>query len=428
MDLYIAWQFCLSWDLPSALSRGKLSALFLLFTTWISFSDIVLVAPSHPVIVNSQPTSSNLLYVSIEPWADGSPADKSRVLLATTADRRMNLLRLDPDFTLISSSSSIQDSPILSCATIGGKAPWTISGGMSGSVLLYDHGTSTILEERRDHRKYVVKVALHEAQERFMVCTAAWDGKVFVYSLDKLSKPLLGAPFASLDLPTNPETITFIRGRGGAEDLLMITRRDSTSLHYYGFPDFDGSKSDPQEMHHIASQNLAPYSNAWIAFSPSSVAICPTDPTLLAVATSSIPHMKIILVQLLVPNTKAPQRRDSVKSTQAAQTRADLAIQDREDAAIQINVSTMAPQTPYSIPQVCWRPDGSGVWVNGDDGVLRGIEAKTGKVVAKLKDGHEAGSKIRSLWAGMVEVDGKKEEWVVSGGFDRRLVVWKPQN
>ena len=85
----------------------------------------------------------------------------------------------------------------------------------------------------------------------------------------------------------------------------------------------------------------------------------------------------------------------------------------------------MAPQTPYSTPQVCWRPDGSGVWVNGDDGVLRGVEAKTGKVVATLREGHEIGSKIRSAWAGMVEVDEKEEEWVVSGGFDRRLVVWK---
>lgn len=69
-----------------------------------------------------------------------------------------------------------------------------------------------------------------------------------------------------------------------------------------------------------------------------------------------------------------------------------------------------------------WRPDGSGLWVNGDDGVLRGLEAKTGKVVAILKGGHEAGSKIRSIWCGMVE----GQEWVVSGGFDRRLVVWKP--
>ena len=86
----------------------------------------------------------------------------------------------------------------------------------------------------------------------------------------------------------------------------------------------------------------------------------------------------------------------------------------------------MAPQTPYSTPQVCWRPDGSGVWVNGEDGALRGLEAKTGKVVTTLTNGHEAGSKIRSVWAGLVKYNGEEEEWVVSGGFDKRLIVWRP--
>ena len=65
------------------------------------------------------------------------------------------------------------------------------------------------------------------------------------------------------------------------------------------------------------------------------------------------------------------------------------------------------------------------MWVNGDDGILRGIEAKTGKVIAKLNDGHDPGTKIRSIWAGWVGGDEGKEEWVVSGGFDRKLVVWK---
>lgn len=69
---------------------------------------------------------------------------------------------------------------------------------------------------------------------------------------------------------------------------------------------------------------------------------------------------------------------------------------------------------------------GSGVWVNSDDGVLRGIEVSTGKVVATLKGGHDAGSKIRCLCTGMVTVDDMQEEWLVSGGFDQKLIVWKP--
>ena len=74
----------------------------------------------------------------------------------------------------------------------------------------------------------------------------------------------------------------------------------------------------------------------------------------------------------------------------------------------------------------CRRPNGTGLWINSDDGVIRGVEASSGKVVAVLRDGHEAGSRIRGLWAGVVRGGGvNKEEWVVSGGFDKRLVVWK---
>lgn len=92
----------------------------------------------------------------------------------------------------------------------------------------------------------------------------------------------------------------------------------------------------------------------------------------------------------------------------------------------------MAPQTPFSTPAVAWRPDGSGVWVNGDDGAVRGIEASTGKVVCTLQ-GHEEGSKVRCLWAGHVSIDAEGEtedgeEWLVSGGFDQKLIVWKPES
>ena len=59
--------------------------------------------------------------------------------------------------------------------------------------------------------------------------------------------------------------------------------------------------------------------------------------------------------------------------------------------------------------------------MNGEDGLVRGLETGSGKVVQVLEGGHEGNVKIRSLWAGVV--DGK--EWLVSGGFDRRVVVWR---
>jgi WD40 repeat protein len=310
----------------------------------------------------------------------------------------------------------------------------TISTAMSGQVVLYNHKEGKSLGERRDHSKYVVKVATWELPSAVWLATAGWDAKVFLYLLQvnaQGSVESLNSPVSSLMLPTNPETIMFIKYPNSEIPLLLVTRRDSTLLNYYKLPssnEISDSSTADLELRLIGIQNLAPHSNAWTPFSPSSIALCPTDPTLLAVATSSLPQMKLIIVRLLLPHLTESTTASNVPAaatTQAAQTRQDVAIRDREDAAILIQVSTSAPQTPYSTPQVCWRPDGSGVWVNGDDGVVRGLEAKTGRIVATLKDGHEVGSKIRSLWAGFVDFNGMREEWVISGGFDKKLIVWR---
>ncbi len=239
-----------------------------------------------------------------------------------------------------------------------------------------------VLDTRNDHSKYVVKVAAWNEN----IVTAGWDSKVFLYHASG-NFSSLGTPVAAVTLSTNPETVTFVRHPDSDHPILLVTRRDSTSLYYYSL-----------ELKLLGSQNLAPHSNSWITFTPSSVEICPQDPTLLAVATSAIPHMKVIIVRLLLPSLTRSSSTNASPLTQVAQTRGNLAIQDRQEAAIQVHVSTMAPQTPYSTPQVVWRPDGAGIFVNGDDGIIRGLEAKTGKVVATLQGGHQVGSKIRTIW------------------------------
>lgn len=283
---------------------------------------------------------------------------------------------------------------------------------MSGQLTLTDL-ESNIICQRRDHAKYIVQIAVHHdaANSVAYIATAGWDSKVNLYQipLDQSSPPTLQEPFSTITLPMNPESLLFATNTTTSEPNLILTRRDSTFLYYYSL-----HSSTPL----IGRQNLAPHSNAWIAFTPSSISLSPTDPSTIAIATSAVPHMKLLIVRLLFPSPATEQEQSR---TQADQARLALAVQDREDAAILIHCSTLAPQTAYSTPQVTWRPDGTGVWVNGDDGVVRGFEAKTGKVMATLK-GHEAGSKVRCLAAGMVE----GEEWLVSGGFDRRLIVWRP--
>jgi len=99
--------------------------------------------------------------------------------------------------------------------------------------------------------------------------------------------------------------------------------------------------------------------------------------------------------------------------------------QAREDAAVLFHCNTLVGQTQYSLPVVAWRPDGSGIWVSSEEGVVKGIDM-SGKIVCQLRVGHDAGTKIRSLWAGHVDNgDSRRTECLLSGGFDGKLVLWK---
>lgn len=369
----------------------------------------------------------------------------------TFADRSLIEISSSPPYQRFTDVASLHNGPILSVYPLQEGCALTTS--MSGQLIFHgprSFSSSTdveILGRRSDHSKYAVQVAAtNGTSSRRIIATAGWDQKVHIYanagaeaggSQSATTTDLLRDPAATISLPTNPESFVFVRHPDTDALYLVLSRRDSTHLYYYLIePSPTGIT-----VSEAGKQNLAPHANAWIAFSPACLALSPKDSTLLAVATSHLPHMKLIIVRLLFPgtaNVAVPRRHPPPVTTQASQVRAALAVSDREDAAISLHISTMAPQTPYSTPQVAWRPDGSGVWVNGDDGVVRAVEVMTGKVVAQLK-GHESGTKVRSLWAGMMRVEDeigegveevgadrmREEEWLVSGGFDKKVIVWR---
>lgn len=276
----------------------------------------------------------------------------------------------------------------------------------------------------RIHTKWAVDLAVFELSDSSssLVATAGWDQKVYVYNLKHESFEQTNSelqPIGVIEVPTNPVSLLFVKHPDKDQIYLVLARRDSSFLYYYSINTIGQASS----VEAVGRQNLAPHSNAWVAFTPSALAQHPSDPCLVAIATSHLPHLKVILVRLLFPGDSSIIDAMPV-DTAAGLARRDLAVQDREDQAIKLQVSTHAPQTPYSTPQIVWRPNGSGVWVNGDDGVIRGVEIKTGKVKAYLK-AHEVGSKVRTLWAGALKnAAGEDEEVLVSGGFDRKTFVW----
>lgn len=390
-------------------------------------------APSKPVVLDSLPSRSNILSVTTFDLLLPSATVARQYVAVTTADRRLHLLNpASPGFALVRSYTNFQDSPILDIITIASR--YMLIATMSGKLVLFDTARDMILAERRDHAKYIVKIASWSLGNSVLVATAGWDSKVFVYLMNSEDDvTCLDEPVASLALPSIPETVLFVRSPEDGSPVLLLTRRDSTFLYYYSVPVTNTATIDL-----LGKQNLAPHSNAWVAFTPADVQICPSNPSVVAVATSSTPHMKLLILKLLLPppqslrseTATAQQPAEEAALTQASQARAELVVADREEAAIMVNVSTMAPQTAYSTPRLTWRPDGSGLYVSSDDGIVRGIEANSGKLVASL-EGHEPGSKLRCLWTGILNVhDGEagncrdSREILLSGGFDQKLILW----
>lgn len=389
-------------------------------------------APSRPTVLTSLPSRSNILSIAAFKLQLPLTSSVKQYVAVTTADRRLLLLDpASPGFEVAHAYTSFQDSPILDMLVIGSR--YLLIASMSGKLLLYDTVSDQILDEKKDHSKYVVKIACWPDGDSFLVASAGWDSKVFLYRIFTGEDPRIGEPLAALTLASIPETLLFVRSPENGFPILLVARRDSTFLYYYSVPQRSESTFEL-----LGKQNLAPHSNAWVAFTPADVHICPTDPSVVAVATSSTPHMKILILKLLLPPTRAtgtneiaePEITEPAELTQASQARAELLVADREEAAILVNVSTMAPQTAYSTPRLTWRPDGTGLYVSSDDGVVRGVEANSGKLIASM-EGHEPGSKLRCLWAGILETHNSEasdstraREVLISGGFDQRLVLW----
>jgi len=369
------------------------------------------------------------------------------ILVVTTADRRLTLLDPDDSFKVIRSSTQVQDSPILTYVVLSFK--YVLCGSMSGSLVLYDPQSDQVIAKRKDHSKYLVKlVAFDVGDGHTWVASAGWDRTVLVYDIifGQRTHPQIQDPKAHINVATNPEAMLLTTDPDSDKRYLVLARRDSTFIYFYDLSQMCTQEADGLAIPSSGQQNLVPYSGAWVSLVPAALAACPTDPSRVAVATSAVPHMKVLIVRLIFPkeigessNTvlDVPSRipryehalsNETPPSSANPELRAAVALQDREDTAVLLHCNAFAPQTHFSTPAIAWRPDGSGLWVNSDDGVVRGIEAHTGKLRTSLV-GHEPDSKIRCLWAGELRTKAQGdvvEEVIISGGFDQRLITWRP--
>ncbi|KAI5808778.1 WD40-repeat-containing domain protein [Peziza echinospora] len=430
----------------------------------------------------STPTPSNYIHTAITHF----PRPYNRqLILATTVSSQIHLFDPTPNATTTTAAISslsptpttypllktlppLHTSPTLTTYPLrNGK--YLLTGSMDGTTYLHKTANPEYkrLWSAAKHEKFVVKVIVSR-DERWIV-TASYDKRVNIYYVNTL--PAGGSDdeeeegedegaeeqgegtqadnckeeeeegdiditlVHTIELQSTPEGMCFVphtpppipQPTLATDSLsapprqpqrpqpqphpqpqtLILARRDSTLLTYYTLtppsPTSSPTSTSPTSPTITLSHTytLTPESShSSISFTPMALSPHPKNPRHLAILTDTVPIMKFLLMETYT-------------------------------GKILVECFTGAAQSPYSTAALSWRPDGTGVWVNSDDGVVRGIEARSGKVVAVLGGGGGGGGlghtgKVRTLWGGLVYgMRGEAREVLVTGGFDQKLIIWE---
>lgn len=250
--------------------------------------------------------------------------------------------------------------------------------GMNSIGHIYNTTTKTLDHSSKLHQKLIVDCKITNYNKKQYLVSTSRDLKVQV-SLVEDSKI---TPITDFTLSHIPACFDLVEHDG---DLVIVVGKENHTL--LDVLSFEGEEF---KLKYKISVNDAEFSNA--GFSPRSVRIVQHENVpLVIVGTSHEPYMRLILLLLSKYSTSEGLMRNQIVK----------------------NINTLSPQDKYSQPVVYWRSDGSGVWVMGDDGIVRGVDLSTGQVAVELK---AHGGKIKDLLVG--------DSFLVSSGVDRVVKVW----
>ena len=292
------------------------------------------------------------------------------------------------------------------------------------------------MQTLRHHAKFVVRVAFNKSGT--MLASAGYDRRINFYQLKSHSFTDDGLEIEfdllhSVELPTNPETLLFLPSSGGPErDWLVYTRRGDNFVHYIALPSSAAAGTSigdeaHQKLANLSLSDVQDWDDVRYNTNPS----------------SSDMHVSYSILDVsLHPSGKylSLQTGDHAMSssiTQAASSSASalsrillFPLHSDQRAA---TLWTGAACSAYASPRHAWLPSGRGVWVNGEDGMVRLVDLQ-GKTRASVpihgvsdRSGEMDGSVSWSRGGGgntvikdLVALD---EETLASCGFDKTVRI-----
>lgn len=263
--------------------------------------------------------------------------------------------------------------------------------GMNGTLYLRHLNTLEPISELQAHKRLIVDARYIRVNNVDYIVSLGWDFYIKLIQLDSdnefsiLSELKLQQQGACFDVIEYQNELVIILGKLENTLLDVITVKDNQLTQLYKI-----------------SLNDAEFTAS--GFSPRLITIHDADVPLIAVATSHEPFMRLIIVPLLDISSNIPIKRNQIIK----------------------NLNTMSPQDKYSQPIIAWRLSKeeddrtSGVWVMGDDGVIRGIDIIDDRVAIELNDGHNG--KIKDF---ISFIDQNGVEKLVTSGVDKEIIEWQ---
>ncbi|EWC46804.1 hypothetical protein DRE_04049 [Drechslerella stenobrocha 248] len=395
----------------------------------VAAEDVVFAVPhpATPTTLTTLSTASNILSVTLTSLV--IPADAAGpqpVIISTSADKLLRVYSARAPHALLHTSPvALHAGPILSVVVVAQR--WLVTGSMAGDIAV-SNVSGEVVQRWEGHKKFVVKlVASHilpagdeggpkeeeEEEEGIYLAAASYDKTLSIHKLwtPRADASDRGQPrlefVQSIAFSQTVEDVIFTADYNSTSPfpLLISTIRDSAYLHIYSLSPPSSPPPASSSQHQpiftlISKPPLNSTATTWLTYTPTSLTLNPKRPHLLALITSSLPSPKLLIYNLATGTI---------------------------DSAIPVPTTLSA----YSTGVVAWRGDvpASGLWINSDDGVIRGVELRTGAVKAELQ-AHD-GRKVRCLAAGMIpradddDDDSEADEVLVSGGFDGSLKVWR---
>lgn len=388
-----------------------------------------------------------------------------------------------------------------------------ISSGMDGRLVVTDMETGACAGQVKAHSRLVN--AMDYSSKFGLVASGGYDGWVVVYKVvintgsEKVELTKIGQ-YKFMQIPT---IVKIAQLPHTGQPVVLACVQDSTYLNYLSIPNYTnvttkeltaqfsslsmsqpsvfGVNTDDTPLLSIISRtNLLDSVNtsSFVTFTPMSLDICPDGSNRFAVATSHSPYMRVIVgkIGLEEPEGNNPalsgtsahgipsafadpsssQSSDASSLGKESSTKENVGkasstgVDEKKEpygTMVLHNILAHAQQDQYSMPKVKWSQSGTGVWVSGDDGLVRGLEVETGKLVVelggadcfeegeeekekdeKVKDGasnsDEYGlskkftkkhtDKIRDIDVGQLPAvgdDGVAQDILVTGGVDKRV-------